>query len=275
MMVVKKIYRASKHLLQRMDEADVFGLAAQLAYFFLLSLFPFLLFLITLLGYLPIDEDLVMEFISVYAPEEINRLIETNLSNLVHDQRGSLLSIGIIGTLWSASNGVNAITKAFNRAYGVPEDRSFLVARLIAMVMTIAMVGVIATAFLLPIFGEMIGLYIFSFLGLSDEFITLWNTSRWIISSFVFLIVLTGLYRILPNAKVFIKDAIFGAIFATFGWQLVSLGFSYYVQTIGDYSATYGSLGAVIILMIWFYISGIIIITGGVINAIIAKWRKR
>ena len=274
-MMVKKIYRVGKSLLQRMDDADVFGLAAQLAYFFLLSLFPFLLFLITLLGYLPIDVEVVMEFISVYAPGEISQLLESNLNNLVQSQRGSLLSISIIGTLWSASNGVNAITKAFNRAYNVTEDRSFLIARLIAMVMTIAMVGVIAMAFLLPIFGEMIGLYIFSFLGLSEEFIQFWNTSRWIISSLVFLVVLLSLYLLMPNVRIYVKDAIFGAIFATVGWQLVSLGFSYYVQTISDYSATYGSLGAVIILMIWFYISGIIIITGGVINAMIAENRQR
>jgi len=275
MVVLKKGYQTGQRLLRRMTAVDVFGLAAQLAYFFLLSLFPFLLFLVTLLGYLPIDEAMVMGFISIYAPAEISQLIETNLSNLVHAQRGSLLSIGIIGTLWSASNGLNAITKAFNRAYDVDENRSFLVARLIAMVMTIAMVGVIAMAFLLPIFGEMIGIYIFSFLGMSEEFISFWNTSRWILSSVVFFIVLLALYVLMPNKKIHIKDAFFEAIFATIGWQTVSLGFSYYVQTISDYSATYGSLGAVIILMIWFYISGIIIITGGVINAMITDQRQK
>src|SRR5690625_4768026 len=249
-MMVKKFYHIGKNLLDRMNDADVFGLSAQLAYFFLLSLFPFLLFLVTLIGYLPIDVQVIMEFINVYAPEEIGQLIESNLNNLVQSQRGSIISISIIGTLWSASNGVNAITKAFNRAYNVGEDRSFLVVRLIAMVMTIAMVGVIAIPFILPIFGEMIGLYIFSFLGLSEEFIQIWNTSRWIISSLIFLIVLLSLYILVPNVRIYVKDAIFGAIFATVGWQLVSLAFSYYVQTIGDYSATYGSLGAVIILMI-------------------------
>lgn len=268
--MLKKIFKIGQQLFERMTRADVFGLAAQLAYFFLLSLFPFLLFLVTLLGYLPIDENTVMTFISMYAPTEITNLIQTNISQLVHGQSGSLLSISIIGTLWSASNGINAITKAFNQAYEVEEDRPFLVARLIAIVMTIAMLGVIAVAFLLPIFGEMIGMYIFSFLGWSENFIKIWNTSRWIISSVVFFIVLLALYTLMPNIKVRIKEALLGTLFATLSWQVVSLGFSYYVQTIGDYSATYGSLGAVIVLMIWFYISGIIIITGGVINAMIA-----
>lgn len=260
-----------KHLQTRILDADVFGLAAQLAYFFLLSLFPFLLFLVTLVGYLPIDEDYLIRFLDAYAPAEIITLIEGNLTRLVNVQNGGLLSVGIIGTLWSASNGVNAITKAFNKAYNVEEDRSFIVARLIAILLTIAMVVVISIALLLPVFGEIIGTYLFSFIGLSEKFINIWNMSRWIISSTVFLIVFIALYMLAPNMKVKIKHTIWGAIFATLSWQLVSLGFSYYVSTVGNYSATYGSLGTIIVLMIWFYISGIIIITGGVINAVVRK----
>src|SRR5699024_10653774 len=270
---VKQAITFGKNLYRRIDDADVFGLAAQLAYFFLLSLFPFLVFLITLLGYLPIDEQSFIVFIERYAPAEITELINTNIIQLVNAQNGGLLSIGILGTLWSASNGVNALTKAFNRAYEVEEDRTFIVARLIAIALTIAMIVVICIAFLLPIFGKMIGVYVFSMFGLSDNFISVWNTLRWIISSAVFFIVLLALYKLAPNKKILLRNAMWGAIFATVGWQLVSLAFSYYVSTIGNYSATYGSLGAVIILMIWFYISGIIIITGGVINATIRKER--
>src|SRR5690625_7919186 len=97
---MKQVISIGRHLYERMQDADVFGLAAQLAYFFLLSLFPFLLFLITLLGYLPIDEQVLMDFIEMYAPAEIMELINTNISQLVQAQNGSLLSLGIIGTLW-------------------------------------------------------------------------------------------------------------------------------------------------------------------------------
>ncbi|HLS36505.1 MAG TPA: YihY/virulence factor BrkB family protein [Bacillota bacterium] len=268
---MKQAIQFLKQLQKRIMDADVFGLAAQLAYFFLLSLFPFLLFLVTLVGYMPIDEDYLLSFLDTYAPTEIMSLIESNLTRIVNVQNGSLLSIGIIGTLWSASNGVNAITKAFNRAYNVEEDRSFIVARLIAILLTIAMIVVISVALLLPIFGEVIGGYLFSFIGLSENFIEIWNMSRWIVSSTVFFIVFVTLYTLAPNLKVQLKHSIWGALFATLSWQLVSLAFSYYVSSIGNYSATYGSLGTIIILMIWFYISGIIIITGGAINAVIRK----
>ncbi|MDL4841826.1 YihY/virulence factor BrkB family protein [Aquibacillus rhizosphaerae] len=257
-----------KHLFKRTMDDDVFGLAAQLAYFFLLSLFPFMIFLFTLIGYLPIEEINVIEFIQTYAPQEIVQLINENVTQITNERNGGLLSIGIIGTLWSASNGINAIMRSFNKAYNVEEDRSFIVSRLIAIVLTVAMLIVIIIAFLLPIFGKMIGVYLFSFIGLSEGFMSVWDTLRWVISSVVFFIVLLALYILAPNKKVHIKDVAIGAIFATICWQLVSLAFSQYVNTIGNYSATYGSLGGVIILMIWFFISGIIIITGGEINAL-------
>ncbi len=248
---------------------DVFGLSAQLAYFFLLSLFPLLLFILTLVGYLPIDENALMDMLATFAPEETMNLINSNISFLLNQKNSGLLSIGIIGTLWSASNGVNAIMRAFNRAYEVEEDRSFLVSRLIAIVLTIAMIAIIVIAILLPVLGRMLGVYVFSFFGLSSDFLHVWETLRWVISSVVFFIVFLSLYRLAPNKKIHIGDAFWGALFATFSWQLASLVFSYYVNTIGNYSATYGSLGAVIILMVWFYLSALIIIIGGIINAIL------
>lgn len=270
---MKKAVTFAKQLFKKIVEVDVFGMAAQLAYFFLLSLFPFLLFLVTLVGYLNLDAANLISFISDYAPEEIMTLINTNISQLVNEQNGGLLSLGIIATIWSASAGINAIMKVFNEAYEVEEDRSFVTARLIAIVLTIAMVVVIGVAFLLPIFGKSIGIYLFSFLGWSTSFIHLWETLRWVVSSIVFLIVLLTLYKLAPNNKVLFRDAIWGTVFATVLWQLASLAFSYYVSNIGSYSATYGSLGTVITLMIWFYISGIIIITGGVINALLNQRR--
>ncbi|WP_026569327.1 MULTISPECIES: YihY/virulence factor BrkB family protein [Sediminibacillus] len=261
-------------LIKRILDDDVAGMAAQLAFFFLLSLFPFLLFLITLIGYLPLTQLDIMRFVSLYAPEETFNLINENLSGIAESRNGRLLSITILATLWTASNGINAIIRSLNAAYNVEENRSFIVSRLIAVVLTVAMVSVIAVAFLLPIFGKAIGVYLFSFFGLSADFLQLWNALRWVISFVVFFIVLLALYKMAPNRKVFFKDAAVGAAFATLGWQLVSLAFSYYVDNMGSYSAVYGSLGTVIVMMIWFYLSGMIIIAGGEINALYEKFRS-
>jgi len=268
---LKKIISLGTQLYERIEKVDVFGLAAQLAYFFLLSLFPFLMVLVTLVGFLPFDEIAVVEFINTYAPDQISEMLEANVQQLMHQQSGGLLSIGIIATLWSASNGVNALMRGFNRAYEVEENRSFILSRLIAIVLTIGMIVVIITALLLPVFGRMIGIYIFSLFGLSEGFISTWESFRYVSSSVVFFIVFLALYVLAPNKRIYFKNAIWGAIFATVFWQLTSLGFSFYVNTLGNYSATYGSLGTVIVLMLWFYISGVIIMLGGVLNAFIRE----
>ena len=268
---MKGIIQFGKELYKRIADDDYFGLSAQLAYFFLLSLFPLLLFSITLVGYLPIDEHIVLELLSTVVPEESMEYISSNLSDIVNEQKGGLLSFSIIGTLWSASNGVNAITKALNRAYKVEENRPFFISRLLAILMMFAIIGIIIIAILLPILGRAIGVYLFSFLGLTDNFLKVWETLRWSISSLIFFIVFLFLYKIAPNYKVYFREAALGAVFSTIAWQLVSYMFSFYVNNIGNYSATYGSLGTIIVLMVWFYISGFIIIIGGVINAIIKK----
>ncbi|WP_067728700.1 YihY/virulence factor BrkB family protein [Oceanobacillus damuensis] len=272
---MKNIGSLVRQFYQRIEEVDVFGLAAQLAYFFLLSLFPFLIFLLNLIAYLPINEQLILQTIDTFAPREVMDLINANVSQILNEQNGSLLSFSIIGTLWAASNGVNAITRAFNRAYRIEKKRSFFKDRLIAILLTIAMIAVILVALLLPVFGREIGEYIFSIFGLSAGFLAVWETLRWVISSVIFFIVLLFLYKLAPHKRIYFKNVIWGTLFATVSWQIVSWGFSFYVGNFGDYSSTYGSLGTIIVLMIWFYLFGIIIITGGVINAFIRKYREQ
>src|SRR5699024_2326331 len=198
-------------------------------------------------------------------------MIENNLTNILNNRSGGLLSVSIIGTLWSASNGFNAITKYFNKAYRVEEDRSFILNRLIAIGLLIGLCLIIAIVLILSVFGKVIGEQVFSFIGL-DEYINAWNIIRWIVTSVTLFIALVLIYKLAPKEKVSFRHAITAALFATIFWQLTSLAFSFYVNTLGNYSATYGSLGTVIVLMIWFYLFGIIITTGCVINDFVKDW---
>ncbi|KAA0544913.1 YihY/virulence factor BrkB family protein [Bacillus sp. BGMRC 2118] len=261
-------------LWKRFKNDEIAGLSAELAYFFLLSLFPFLIFLITLIGYLPLSQDDLLGVINQYAPGESMKIIETTLEGIVQKQNGGLLSFGIIFTIWSASNGLNAVIRAFNRAYDVKETRHFLVARFMSVVLTVAMIMVIVVALLLPVFGHKIGVFVFSTFGLSDTFLAVWNAARWIGSFIILFIVFSCLYYFAPNKRLHWKEVFTGSFFATLGWILVSTGFSYYVGTFGNYSATYGSLGGIIVLMIWFYLSGMIILLGGELNATINCFRE-
>jgi membrane protein len=260
-----------KKLYKRISDNDVSSLSATLAYFFLLSLFPALIFMVALLAFLPITTEQLLNMIKDFAPGDTLQLIETNLKQILNNRHGGLLSIGIIAAIWSASNGVNAVIKALNRAYEVDETRSFIVVRGMSVVMTIGMIIVLIVALGLPVFGNQIGMYIFSPLGLSNAFITLWNGLRWVISPIVLFAIFTGLYYFAPNVKLKLRAVMPGAITAAIGWIVVSLGFSFYVNNFSNYSATYGGLTGIIILMLWMYFSGAIIIIGGEINALMSS----
>jgi membrane protein len=264
-----------KLLWHRIDEDDLPGLSAQLAYYFLLSLFPLLIVLFTLLPYIPIPHQDMLGLIRDFAPVEAMDLIEKNVHDIMNDRNGGLLSFGIIGTIWSASNGIEAIVKAFNKAYNVKESRSFIVSRGMAILLTFGMILVLILAIILPIFGREIGLFLFSRMGYTTEFIKLWDTLSRLVSAIILFLIFTGLYWIAPNVKLKCRSAFPGAAFATIGWIISSLGLTFYVGNISNYSLTYGSIGAIIVLMVWLYISAFIIILGGEINAFYSEKNRK
>ncbi|RJS62620.1 ribonuclease [Bacillus sp. PK3_68] len=258
----------SKHLLKRIQQSDVPDTAAQMSYYFLLSLFPLLIFAVTLLAYLPISQQDMFLLVRDYAPGDTVETIQNTLNEVLQNGNGGLLSFGVIATLWSASKGMNAIIKGLNHAYNVDETRPFYKVRGMSVLLTVGLIFVIAAALILQVFGKQIGLFASDYLGLSDEFLKLWNWLRWLISPLLIFGVFVGLYYLAPNISVKCLTVLPGAIFAAVGWIVVSLGFSFYVNNFGNYSATYGSIGAIIVMMIWFYLSAMIILIGGEINAL-------
>lgn len=267
---LKKSIDFGQMLFKRTMEHDVSGMAAQLAFFFLLSVFPLLIFLSTLVPFFPITEDYIITYLSEYVPEESMLVISSQLDRIMTSS-GTLLSVGIIGTLWTASNALNGITKAFNVAYDIVDTRKFFFTRLLSMVLTIGMIFVFILALLLPVFGKQIGIYIFSYIGVSEAFLDIWDTIRWVLSTLVLFLMFLILYRVFPSMKLKRRMVLPGALFATVGWNIGSFGFSYYVNNFGNYSNTYGSLGGIIVLMLWFYMLAFVIILGGEINAIGSK----
>jgi membrane protein len=264
-----------KLLWHRIEEDDLNGLSAQLAYFFLLSLFPLLIVVFTLIPYIPIPHPDMLGMIKGFAPADTMKLIEKNVNDVISHRNGGLLSFGIIGTIWSASNGINAIVRAFNKAYNVKESRSFIVSRGMAILLTFGMIFVFILAIIIPIFGKEIGVFLFSQLGYTSQFLKLWNMLSWVVSAIILFLIFTVLYWIAPNVKLRCKSAFPGAAFATVGWIISSLGLSVYVGKISNYSLTYGSIGTIIVLMIWLYISAFIIILGGEINAFYSEKSRR
>lgn len=263
-----------KELITRIKNVDVTGLAAQLAFFFLLALFPLLIFMFTLLPYLNLDQAEIFMFIRDYAPESVASLLEETLSDVLSQRSGGLLSFGVVATIWSASKGMNALTKALNLSYFQEESRSFIIARGMSVVFTIMLIAVVVVALVLPVFGEQIGTFAFSYLGLEEGFLKLWANLRWFLPPILIYSVFSLIYWLVPNLKLQYRSVILGSVLVTIGWIVTSLGFSFYVGNYGSYSNTYGSIGAIIVLMMWLYLSGIILMIGGQINAVMKDRRQ-
>lgn len=266
-----KLLYYGKSLLGELKKDRATGLAAQQAYYYMLALFPMLILLIAIVPYLNIDPQKAINVINQLLPEQSAELLRDNVIKLVSERNGGLLTFGIIGTIWSASNGMNAFIKAMNIAFDVDETRSFIKTRLVSISLTIGLILAFVIALLLPVFGEVILNGVESIITIPEHFNIIFNIIRWIVGIIVMVAVLTGLYRIAPNKHYPFKHVLPGAIFATIVWQLISLGFSFYVSNFGNYSATYGSIGGVIVLMLWLFLTGLALVLGGEINAIYHK----
>ncbi|GAB3795621.1 YihY/virulence factor BrkB family protein [Virgibacillus kimchii] len=265
---MSKMIRFGKAFMTKFQEDNVPLLAAAQAYYYLLSIVPLLIVGFAIIPYLNIEPAQAIHFMSNALPEGLADVMEENIISLVETPRGGLLTVGIIGALWSASVGINAFIKSTNEAYDVEETRNFIVVRLIALGLTIGMIFAIIVAFLLPILGNVIVNFITNFLGLTIGMSLLLQVLRWSISIVVLTGILLLLYRFAPNKKLPFKHIIPGAIIASILWQLISLGFSFYISNFGNYDETYGSLAGIVILMMWFFLTGMVLMIGALVNVL-------
>ncbi|WP_230459061.1 YihY/virulence factor BrkB family protein [Terrilactibacillus tamarindi] len=256
-----------RRFIKRFTKEGTLDIAATLAYYFLLSLFPFLIFLFAIIPYLGIDQSQFLDLLQRYAPTALNDVIKQNIDK-VFNKNGGILSFGVIATLWPASNALNALIRALNHAYDVEETRSFIYQRLLAILFTVSMVFVIIISLGINVIGGAVFKTILHKLGFSDGLATIWHLLSLLITFVIVIIIFALLYYFCPNKKLHIKDVIIGAVVAAVSWQVVSYGFSFYIKYFGNYASTYGTLGGIIILMLWFYITALTIIVGGEINAV-------
>jgi membrane protein len=263
---VKELGRRVVHEIQ---EDDCLGRAAQLAYYFLFALFPFFLVLTTLLGYLPVPNllDRLLETLAQMLPGEALQLVQDNVRELVTNRRGGLLSLGLLAALWTSSSAVTAIMDGLNRAYDVEEGRPFWKVRLMAILLTVGLSAFIIVSLILLTFGPQIGGWIADKVNLGDAFQMAWNILRWPVIVGLLILAMALIYYLAPDVEQEWQWITPGSVVAVVGWLLASLGFSFYVNNFGSYNATYGSIGAVIVLLTWMYVSGLFILIGGEINA--------
>ncbi|HEX8719316.1 MAG TPA: YihY/virulence factor BrkB family protein [Pyrinomonadaceae bacterium] len=254
-----------------MDD-DVLGRSAQLSYYFLLALFPALLFITSLLGYLAgADSQLrqgIFQYLSAVLPGDASQLVAKTVTDVTQSSGGGKFSFGILATLWAASNGMGAISESLNAAYDLKETRPWWKVRLTAVGLTLALTLLIATALVLLLYGGDIADAVSIKVGLGSAFATAWKVLQWPLVLVFVLLAFALIYYFGPDSHAQDWKWITpGAMVGVALWLLISFAFKAYLSYFNSYSATYGSLGAVIILMLWFYFTGTAILVGGEINS--------
>lgn len=263
------------HLIAKIKKDDVFALASQLAYYLILSFFPFMLFLMTLVGFSKLSSVQILEGLSVMLPKSILELTQSTVREVFDNQYTGLLGISILLMMWTASSAFKAIIKSINKAYNFKENRSFIKRSVISMLGILALASIIILALTMLVFGNVISQYIKGVNELYRIVFVLWNIFRYAFIFIIMIFIFVSIYRLAPAKKLAWKEVIPGSIFSTIGWVLVSFGFSYYIDNFNNYSRFYGSLGAVFILMTWLFLISIIFILGVEINFVTAEVKRK
>ncbi|MEJ7575506.1 MAG: YihY/virulence factor BrkB family protein [Pyrinomonadaceae bacterium] len=261
-----------KRVWAEMNDDEIFGRGAQLAYYFLLALFPLLLFLTSVIGIILGSgsglRHSLFNYLAQVLPSSSYELVSTTMRDVSESSGGGKITFGILAALWAASNGMGAVSDSLNAAYDVKESRPWWKTRLNAVCLTIALAVLIVSALVLVLFGGRIGEYVAGSFGFGEIFTTAWKILQWPIVLLFVLLAFALIYYFAPD----LKDTHWqwvtpGAVIGVALWLLVSFAFRIYLGYFDSYSATYGSLGAVIVLMLWFYLTGVAILVGGEVNS--------
>jgi membrane protein len=245
------------------------GLAAQLAFYFFLAVFPALLFLVSLLAYLPVEPAIasMLERLSALIPRDVLGLIERQLDQVLAGGSGGLLTLGIAGAIWSSSSAMTAIIYSLNRAYDLKEWRPWWHTRLLAIALTLALTLFVLVALVMVIGGADLAHWIAASVGAGQAFTMVWSVAQWPVALVLVVLAVDLVYYLAPNADTEWVWVTPGALVATGLWLIGSAGFRLYVRNFPDYSAVYGAIGSVVVLLLWFYLSGFALLVGAELNA--------
>jgi membrane protein len=261
--VAKRVWKES-------NEDEIFDRAAGLSYYFVFALFPALLFLTALLGMLPIPDlmDKLMAYAEQALPEDAASMLSRTLGEIVVGSKASLLSIGALAALWAASGGVVSMMTALSVTYDVEDTRPWWKRRVMAVGLTFALALLILSAMTLLIFGGAIGRFLGNTIGLGDFAVRAWTVAQWPVAVFVVVAAIALIYYAAPNVEqrkwYWVTP---GSFLATVAWIAMSVGLRFYVTHFGNYTATYGSIAGMMLLLLWLYLSAPVLLLGAEVNA--------
>jgi membrane protein len=261
-----------RRLYRKCSSDAVSASAAAVSYYFLFSLFPLLLFVVAMLAYLPLEMPVrqLLDQLRPMVPAQAMVVVDAHVSDLISRARPHLLTLGLLGSFWSASRAVEVVREALNRANQVKESRPLWRTELVAWGVTVAGALLVVLGAVALIAGGGVGRWIAGLLGIHSRSLAVMHWLRWPLLGVIFMATSGLAYRVLPDVKHRFRSIAPGAAVGALAWMLATWAFGQYVASFGDYDVTYGSLGGVMILLTWLFISGFIAVAGGELNAVLA-----
>ena len=269
------VYRSVREFVLRFFTDGVGRAGAELAYFFLFSFFPLMIFASLLIGTFDINVNSVEELLKGVIPADVLTIALDYIAYVTNLQMDGLMYVGLFTALWSASRAVSSLSVAVNRAYRIEDGRNVLLQFLINIGFSAAMLASIVITIVILVLGRGVLQYVAQIVNIGSVEINTWHILRFVPITLLFFCILLFLYSVVPNKRIAIRQVIPGAIAAAASWLIASIGFSFYVENMARYSLLYGSIGAVIVLMIWLYLTGIILIMGAELNHVLYIVREQ
>lgn len=266
--------RFFRELTQEISDDDIFNGAAALGFWLTLAVFPAMIFLMAVIPYLPIArvDEAIMDLLRQTLPASAADMFYGVVQEVTREARGGILSFGLIATFWAASAGMYAIMQQLNVTYDVKEGRSFLKARGISLGLSLLFGFLVVGAFSLVVLGGTLQGWIGNHFGTGDVLLGFFAVFRWVMIVLALLLGFALIYYLGPDVEQSFKFITPGSVLGVVLLIAASLAFKFYATNFGDYNATYGSIGAVIILMLWLYITGLVLLLGSEINALIEHY---
>lgn len=262
-----------KELLKRVGRHHLTAFSAQMAYFFVLSIFPFLIFLFAILSRLEVAYDIMSSTSLEFIPQAALEIVQGYIKNNLAADSGSVLSVSILAALWSASKAVGSLQRALNAAFEVKGRKSPVTAIGLSLIFTLGLSLAVVVMLVLPSLSSRVIDALRIYIPIPEAFVTLFMIARWALVIAVPFLVLSQMYQHLPNLKLKFVEILPGTVFSYFGWIGISFLFSFFIQNFSNISLVYGSLAAVVVLMIWFYFTGMILMLGGEVISITKTYR--
>ncbi|WP_309090312.1 YihY/virulence factor BrkB family protein [Domibacillus sp.] len=258
----------AQRILSRFFAERFYDQAAQTAYYLLLSAIPFIIFMLSLIRFFPVDQQAILDFIRPYAPGESFTLIEENVAAVLSAEQGQVLSLSLISTFWLSSMAVQSLGRSLNDAYKIERDLPFWKGLLRDFGVTLIFMFIVPLSFVIPLLERVLH-WLVSQSGTLEQLsrlLDIWPAAQWGIGTLFLVVFFIAFYKIIPNDQVPILYVLPGALFAALGWQIVSFLFESYAAAV-SYTRLYGQLSGIIVLVLWFYLTAVVILLGGLFNA--------